>query len=132
MTQPVELQVKSIVLDDFMETTLPLQTVALLKIDTQGHELQVLRGAAKSLLARRIQAVYAENDSGLMTAAGVNPRDILEFMASVGFQPFKVEQFVIEHDTFTRVPGVHPLSSLDAASGAGNDMLWLPVDNKAK
>ena len=116
-------------LDNFMETTLPLHNVTLLKIDTQGHELQVLRGAEKSLRARRIQAVYAENDPGLTTAAGVNPHDILEFMASVGFMPFKVEQFVIVHDTFTRVPGIEPLASLDASSGAGSDILWLPLDN---
>ena len=125
----VELEVRSVMLDNFMETTLPLHNVTLLKIDTQGHELHVLRGAEKLLRAQRIQALYAENDPGLTTAAGVNPHDILEFMASVGFMPFKVEQFVIVQDTITRVPGVEPLASLDASSGAGSDILWLPLDN---
>ena len=128
--QAIELQVKSIMLDQFMESTLPRRKVALLKIDTQGHELQVLRGAEKSLRTRRIQAVYAENDLGLMSAAGVNPRDILGFMDSVGFKPFKVEQFVVDHDTFMPAPSSQPLLGLDSASGAGNDVLWLPVDER--
>ena len=124
----VELHIKSISLDDFMESTVPLQHANLLKIDTQGHELQVLKGAEKSLRARRIQAVYAENELGLMAAAGVDPTDILAFMASVGFKPFRVEQYTVKDDVFTRVPGAEPLTGLTAAHGAGGDVLWLPAD----
>ena len=125
----VELQVKSITLDDFMDSTLPLQQATLLKIDTQGHEFQVLKGAEKSLRARRIQAVYAENDLGLTAAAGVDPQDILAFMKSVGFRPFTVEQFLVKDDAFTRIPDTEPLRGLSAAHGAGGDVLWLPVEN---
>jgi hypothetical protein len=64
-----------------------------------------------------------------MAAAGVEPSEILHFMASVGFKPFPVEQYTITaDDVFSRVPGAEPLPGLTPAQGAAGDVLWLPVD----
>lgn len=51
-------------LDDFMERE-GIERVSYLKIDTEGHDLQVLQGGKRSLAAQRIDLVEVE--------AGMNP-----------------------------------------------------------
>ena len=46
-------------LDDFLAAHVP-EGVALLKLDTQGAELSILRGAARSLQAQSIEVIYTE------------------------------------------------------------------------
>lgn len=48
-------------LDEVVATHFPAQPVALIKIDVEGHELQVLQGA-QSILNRHHPILYLEND----------------------------------------------------------------------
>ncbi len=47
-------------LDDVLRERGVTETIALLKIDTEGHELAVLRGAAETLAAGRFDAIQFE------------------------------------------------------------------------
>jgi FkbM family methyltransferase len=51
--------VEVITLDDFIKNH-GLQDIALLKVDTEGHELNVLQGAAESIKSRKIKAIHFE------------------------------------------------------------------------
>ena len=100
-----------------------VESVALLKTDTQGHEFFVLKGAKDSLRSRLIKAVYAENDAGLTADQGVKCEDILVFMSSLGWSLYHISDYVVVNETFRPKPGAQRLSSLN---GAGYDVLWLP------
>ena len=122
-----ELDVKSVTLDDFISSEL-VKVVSLLKIDTQGHELFVLKGAEQSLRSKVIQAVIAENDVHLMESAGVNPAEIQAFMQSCGFLPFNLDQYRVLNDTFVKVQGSSPLLGLTPPHlPVATDVLWLPA-----
>ena len=64
--------------------------VALLKIDVEGHELEVIRGASKALDRQNIDVIYIE--------AGLDPgntqqtyyRDIEDILNSFGYKVFKI------------------------------------------
>lgn len=59
---PLEVEASFYTLDEFIENQ-KIQSVELLKIDTEGHELEVLKGAKKSLslgIIKRIQFEFGE------------------------------------------------------------------------
>merc|ERR1712146_752656 len=59
--------------------------VELLKIDTQGYELHVLKGAAKSLAARRYRYVLYELSPWLMRKGQLgNPEELLSLLPRLG------------------------------------------------
>ena len=68
--------------------------IMLVKIDTQGHELRVLRGMKRFLsnppstkdLGGWPFVVIAEYNPKLQTAAGHNPNEMLDFMRSLGYE----------------------------------------------
>jgi len=60
-----------------------------LKIDVEGHELDVLQGAAEMLLERRIRTVQFEYCEAYI-AAGVFLRDVVDFVAQFDYDLYKV------------------------------------------
>ncbi len=60
----------------------------VIKIDTQGHEMQVLRGLRRYLRDAR-PLVIAESDPRLMSDSGVSPKDVYRLMVrELGYTPF--------------------------------------------
>lgn len=62
-----------------------LEDVDLLKIDTEGHELFVLRGA-EATLARCKPVVIVEQKRGHAQRYGVGERDAIPFLQSLGYK----------------------------------------------
>lgn len=60
------------------------EDILLLKTDTQGYELSVLKGAVK-LLAGRVKFLMVEFSYGLMRASGTDPMELLNFIYDRGF-----------------------------------------------
>jgi len=60
------------------------EDILLLKTDTQGYELSVLKGAVQ-LLARRVHFLMVEFSYGLMGASGTDPIELLHFIYDRGF-----------------------------------------------
>lgn len=64
--------------------------VSLLKIDVQGAELMVLRGASE-LLERDGPAIYLELDDGALTMAGTADHEVIDFLSRHGYGMNRLE-----------------------------------------
>ncbi|KAG7637557.1 putative methyltransferase FkbM, S-adenosyl-L-methionine-dependent methyltransferase [Arabidopsis thaliana] len=80
----IAVQVKSIPLDKLIP---PSQPVLLIKIDVQGWEYHVLKGAKKLLSRKPAEAPYIiyEEDERLLTASNSSSKEIRDFLKSVGY-----------------------------------------------
>lgn len=80
----IAVQVKSIPLDKLIP---PSQPVLLIKIDVQGWEYHVLKGAKKLLSRKPAEAPYLiyEEDERLLTASNSSSKEIRDFLKSVGY-----------------------------------------------
>jgi len=131
------IKVHSVMLDQFIKEE-NITDVALLKIDVQGHELHVLKGAEHALRSKIIKAVHAENDVPITISSGIQPGEIWQFMQSVGFEPFNEEWASITVDESTnhivRNPKAKVVTEWDftigkAGMGCTYDIIWLPIVN---
>ena len=67
--------------------------VFMLKIDSQGHEMSVLRGAEAYIRARPVYLIQLEFSPMGLKAAGVNPLDLLKFVSDdLGYQCFETKR----------------------------------------
>src|SRR3989304_5649964 len=58
----------------------------VVKIDTEGHELSVLRGAEKLLTEHRDVKLLVEFNPDLLMNAGVPPEELLKQIRRLGFE----------------------------------------------
>jgi FkbM family methyltransferase len=83
-----QIEVTTVTIDETIER-FGLDRVDFMKIDVEGHELEVLKGAMKSLSASRIRALSFEFGSG-----NINSRtyfhDFWDLLAPLGYKIFRV------------------------------------------
>ncbi|XP_022946209.1 uncharacterized protein LOC111450361 [Cucurbita moschata] len=82
--EEIAVQVKSIPLDEVIPES---ERVLLIKIDVQGWEYHVLKGAKKILSRKGTEAPYLiyEEDERLLKASNSSSKEIREFLHSVGY-----------------------------------------------
>ncbi|MQL87269.1 hypothetical protein Taro_019810 [Colocasia esculenta] len=82
--EEISMEVASIPLDDVIPDS---ERVVLLKIDVQGWEYHVLRGAKKLLSRQAGEAPYLiyEEDEQLLKASNSSSQEIHQFLESVGY-----------------------------------------------
>lgn len=82
--EEIGLQVRSIPLDEVIPESEP---VLLLKIDVQGWEYHVLKGASKLLSRQGSEAPYViyEEDERLLQASNSSSKEIRDFLHTVGY-----------------------------------------------
>ena len=88
--------IKSVEVDvNTLDSFLPEHQVALLKIDVEGYETEVLKGAENLFAEGRVKAVIIElNGSGRMY--GFEDEDIHKKLLKYGFKPFRYNPFTRE------------------------------------
>ncbi|KAL6532186.1 hypothetical protein OROGR_014156 [Orobanche gracilis] len=81
----IALQVRSIPIDEVIRES---ERVLLLKIDVQGWEYHVLKGASKLLSRKKGEAPYLiyEEDERLLQASNTTAEEIREFLWRMGYQ----------------------------------------------
>jgi FkbM family methyltransferase len=89
------VSVATVALDDFWASRgLGNRVPRFIKIDVEGYELPALRGA-RGVLAR-CPLILAEYSPTYMRAGGIRPGDLVEFLTSLGFQPFALKDDALE------------------------------------
>ncbi len=112
--------VPSMTLDDFWEqNSLSTEKPRFIKIDTEGYELQVVRGAEKVLAD--CPAVLAEFSPGFMKKGGVDPNDFVDYMSEKGFVPHRI---TLDADVEPLIPSVLRNSEQT------ENILWLKPPNE--
>ena len=81
ITEESDNNVPSVTVDEYLDRQ-QIPTVVLMKMDIEGYELTAIRGAARSLRNRRIQAVYFEYFEKLLTRVAP-PRDLLQIRSTL-------------------------------------------------
>jgi FkbM family methyltransferase len=79
-----EVQVKLERLDDMLDN-LNVAHVDMLKVDVEGHEIGVFRGADRSLRQGRIDKILCEFNEGYQTKAGASCDELERFLTDAGF-----------------------------------------------
>lgn len=79
-----ETEVRIETLDRFMKQEL-VNRIDLLKIDTEGYDLEVLRGATEALNQRKIIAIYVEVDFREDSCRHTRFADVESFLKDYGF-----------------------------------------------
>jgi FkbM family methyltransferase len=77
-------EVRSVTIDDYLDRQ-NIASVALMKMDIEGFELTAVRGAAKSLRSRRIQAVYFEYFEKFLVRVAP-PGELLAAFDALGYE----------------------------------------------
>ncbi|CAK9177198.1 unnamed protein product [Ilex paraguariensis] len=82
--EEIALQVRSIPLDEVIPES---ESVLLLKIDVQGWEYHVLKGASKLLSRKKGDAPYLiyEEDERLLQASNSSAKEIRDFLHTMGY-----------------------------------------------
>ncbi|KAK8595673.1 hypothetical protein V6N13_000369 [Hibiscus sabdariffa] len=82
--EEIAVQVRSILLDEVIPES---EAVLLLKIDVQGWEYHVLKGAKKLLSRKKGEAPYLiyEEDERLLQASNTTAKEIRDFLSSLGY-----------------------------------------------
>lgn len=81
---PETLSVPILTLDDWLEAS-SMARVDLVKIDVEGAELDVLRGAGRSLASGKIGALIVEFNEETQSAAHHTAADLRDFLTGFGF-----------------------------------------------
>lgn len=76
-------------LDDLVGSDVP----TLIKMDVEGHELAVLRGAHATLTGPSVLAVVMEISDGSARRYGANVGELFVLMREFGFSPFRYDPF---------------------------------------
>ncbi len=83
------INVKTKTLDGLLEErNLGERVPCLIKIDVEGYELRVLRGAEKTL--KRCRMLVCEHSPETMRQSGEDPRELLDLLDRHGFLPHRV------------------------------------------
>ena len=78
-------RVATYALDSFLGEHAPGRRLDAMKIDVQGFEMEVLRGAARTIASDR-PSVLCEVTPGALRAAGSGPEEIVAFFAEFGYR----------------------------------------------
>jgi FkbM family methyltransferase len=108
-------------LDDILDAEGP--PVSLIKIDVQGHELEVLRGA-EAVISRHRPALILEHEDDLYhSASEANQRktDLAKLLSRLGYETLYISRW-----------GPELLTVADWSRRLNGDLLALPLDNQAQ
>lgn len=101
---PVPVKVPSTTIDAYVRRN-GLRKLDLVKLDVEGAELFVLRGG-EQILASQGPDVIVEMGNSLFQQAGYDLSTVLDFMTSLGYQPFRIDnpQGTFTYAYFSRQP----------------------------
>jgi FkbM family methyltransferase len=85
------IEVSTQTLDGFCEAE-KIQRIRFLKVDVEGFELSVLRGAERLLRERRVDYICFEIAKQPLANAGVRSREVFEALEAQGYASYRLEK----------------------------------------
>lgn len=82
--------VDMIVLDEYLETKKALGKVSFLKVNCQGHDLNVLKGAEQTLASPQLQNMLIFAEETNLQAQQTSSAELNDYLKSKGFQPYEI------------------------------------------
>lgn len=76
-------------LDTYMKKNLGNVRIDFIKVDVEGHEYEVFRGAEKLLISNRNVILFFECSAGLCLRAGYKIDDVFNFLRKLDFKLFR-------------------------------------------
>jgi hypothetical protein len=83
------VQVPAVVLDEALDG---VERIAFMKIDVEGFELEVLRGARRLLADGVIDCLSFEISKIPLEASGHDARAVFDLLASQGYRSYKLDE----------------------------------------
>jgi FkbM family methyltransferase len=80
------LEVRTESIDHLVESAPPGRRLRFIKIDVEGHEMEVLEGARRTLAEHR-PLVCCEVNAPILRDRGASPSDLLDAFWALGYQP---------------------------------------------
>ncbi len=68
-----------------------VDAVSLMKIDVEGAEAEVLKGAVESLNAHKIKSIAMEINGGRLAERGITAQDLFGVLTEAGYRPYGPE-----------------------------------------
>ncbi len=98
-SKDLSIEVNCQSLDDYLNLH-SISEVDLLKIDVEGAEMQVLKGALTSLKGKKIKNIICEINEEALAAFGNSGQDIKDFLSELGF----IESSIAEMNSVFYLP----------------------------
>ena len=95
----VRTEVEVTTLDNFCQKNLSSQEIALLKIDVEGFESDVLKGAIALLTDKKIKAVIFEYSPALTITCGKQENDVFQLLTTYGFSIYDAQGRAFNYQT---------------------------------
>lgn len=92
-------------IDDIIEF-LRTDVVDFIKVDTEGAEFEVLKGAIRSLADKKIRFIQIEY-GGTYPDAGITMKEVIEFINAIGYKAYSFNGVFTELDSKTFVEDFH-------------------------
>jgi FkbM family methyltransferase len=99
----LEVQVPVVALDHFEPLT-PSPQIKLMKIDVEGYEPDVLRGAEQLIKGKRIENIFCEFNSWWLGRNSTTSQQLLQFFMDLGYRihdQTKLQENLLGHDGAT-------------------------------
>jgi len=93
----LHVKVPTQTLDQFCKSE-GIEYIHFLKVDVEGFELTVFRGAAQILTERRVDCICFEISAEPLRGAGIESKDVFEALESYGYRAYRFDERL---DAFT-------------------------------
>lgn len=94
------LEIKTKTLDTLLKDQNMLNNIRLIKVDTEGYELFVFKGATETL--KKTEMIYFECWDKLFKKYEYKSEDVFNFLNSSGFEIYKINEKIIKNYGFNK------------------------------
>lgn len=125
VTMQERIMIQKTTLDKLVADFIPHKDIRLVKMDVEGHELRILRGATQ-VLANRKTMFMLEINHGALSLNKVTFKDILEFFLTRSYKVFWIHSHSADWFRIGRYPTLEEVSDYNKFINKYADIIAIP------